>query len=81
MIRKIDISGEWEFRADEEMLGLDASYHTLGGDDTIILPSTTSLSKKGKPNTEAETGYLTDSYAYEGYAWYYKTVYPDRWPF
>lgn len=74
MIRKIDISGKWEFRADEEMQGLDASYHTLGGDDTIILPSTTSLSKKGKPNTEAETGYLTDSYAYEGYAWYYKTV-------
>ncbi|MBQ8297310.1 MAG: beta-glucuronidase [Ruminococcus sp.] len=74
MTNKINLSGEWGFRADEEMLGLEKEYYALGGNDTINMPSTTSISKKGKENPKAETGYLTDAYAYEGYAWFYKTV-------
>lgn len=74
MIHKIDLSGEWGFRCDEEKSGINKKYYALGGNDTITLPSTTAISKKGKPNPKAETGYLTDSYAYEGYAWYYKSI-------
>ncbi len=74
MINKIDLSGEWGFRADEEKLGIAEKYYIKGGNDRIFLPSTTAISKKGKPNTETEIEFLTDSYKYEGYAWYYKTV-------
>lgn len=74
MINKINLAGEWGFRADEVKSGLEKEYHALGGGDTINLPSTTSIACKGKPNPKIETGYLTDSYAYEGYAWFYKTV-------
>lgn len=74
MINKIDISGEWGFRADEDKVGIEKEYYLTSGNDTINLPSTTAISRKGNPNNAAETGYLTDSYAYEGYAWYYKTI-------
>lgn len=74
MINKIDLSGEWGFQLDEEKTGIADKFYELYGSDTIILPSTTSIAKKGKPNTNAETGFLTDEYAFEGYAWYYKTI-------
>jgi len=74
MINKIDLSGEWGFCADEEKLGIAEEYFKKGGNDRIYLPSTTAISKKGKPNPEIEIEFLTDSYKYEGYAWYYKTV-------
>ena len=74
MINKIDLAGEWGFRADEEMSGIGNKYYAMGGDDVITLPSTTAIAGKGKPNTKAETGFLTDSRAYEGYAWFYRTV-------
>lgn len=74
MLRKIDITGTWGFRADEERLGLEGGYFTLTPDDTIDLPSTTSMAKKGKINNKAEDGCLTDKYLYEGYAWFYRTV-------
>lgn len=72
MINKIDMSGEWGFRLDEAKTGIEKKFFEILGDDTIMLPSTTSISKKGKPNYAAETGFLTDSYAFEGWAWYYK---------
>lgn len=74
MIRKIDLSGEWGFRADEEMLGIKNEYFRLGANDSIILPTTTSIAHKGKPNPKAEEGFLTDSWAYEGNAWFYRTA-------
>lgn len=74
MLRKIDISGVWGFRADEELSGLDKRYSEKAPDDEIELPSTTSMQKKGRVNPKHEDGSLTDEYAYEGYAWYYKNV-------
>lgn len=74
MLYKIDLSGEWGFRPDEEKKGLLSQYYLLGGTDKITLPSTVSLSKLGRPNPKSETGFLTDAYAYEGYGWYYKTA-------
>lgn len=70
MITKIDISGEWQFRADGEMSG---SYLDKP-DDIIILPSTVSLSGKGRINNTREEYHLTDEHSFEGYAWYYKAV-------
>lgn len=74
MLRKIDITGTWGFRADEERLGLEKSFHTITPDDTIELPSTTSMARKGRVNTKAEDGCLTDTYLYDGYAWFYRTA-------
>lgn len=74
MLRSIDLSGVWGFRADEEMKGVGERFFDLDPDDEIVLPSTTSQQKKGNIDPEPEDGSLTDEYAYEGYAWYYKTA-------
>ena len=74
MIRKIDISGTWGFRADGEKKGIKAEYFTAAPEDTIELPSTTSIAKKGAPDAKHEDGSLTDPYLFEGWAWYYMTV-------
>ncbi len=74
MITKIDLKGDWGFRADEEMLGINEHFFSKEPNDTIILPSVTSLAEKGRINENREDGFLTDKYKYEGYAWYYKSV-------
>lgn len=74
MIKKINLSGKWGFRSDEEKSGIEKEYFIQQGNDKINLPSTTSLSGKGRVNSSAATGYLTEAYSYEGYAWFYKTV-------
>lgn len=74
MIRKIDLAGTWGFREDEAMSGLSGRYWESAPADSMELPSTTALQRKGRPNPKREPGYLTDSFAYEGYAWFYKTI-------
>ncbi|MBQ8959622.1 MAG: beta-glucuronidase [Ruminococcus sp.] len=74
MISKTDLSGSWGFRADEAMQGVSGRFWEIPPEDRIPLPSTTSAQRKGSPNTRREEGFLTDSYAFEGWAWYYKTV-------
>lgn len=73
MIARYDLSGVWELSL-AQMAGkqVPAAF-----DDTISLPGTTSLAKKGTPNPARETGFLTDAYAFEGQAWFRKTVYLD----
>ena len=72
MINKINLSGIWKFREDEQMKGIDEKYFMSVPDENILLPSTTSIEKKGRLNPERETGFLTDEYSYKGYAWYYR---------
>lgn len=74
MITKTDLSGSWGFRADEAMQGLSGRFWEQQPADQIPLPSTTSAQRKGSPNPKREEGFLTDAYAFEGWAWYYKTV-------
>ena len=74
MINKIDLSGEWGFRADEEMRGIGERYFNILPDDSIVLPTVTSLARKGRLNKKWEKGFLTDLYKYEGYAWFYRTI-------
>ena len=64
MLHTDDISGAWEFSFDK----------TDGYSDVIFLPDTTSHARKGKYNNSGETGHLTDTYAYEGSAWFKKSV-------
>lgn len=74
MLSKINLAGEWGFRCDEEKIGLANKFYELNADDVIDLPSTTSMAKKGRKNEKNEKDYLTDTYAYEGYAWFYKEI-------
>lgn len=69
MYKTIDLSGIWKFQLDEEKLGVNSTFN-----DTIILPGTTSYSKKGKKNEKAELGFLTEEYKFEGYAWFSRTI-------
>ncbi|MGN0435464.1 MAG: sugar-binding domain-containing protein [Wujia sp.] len=74
MISNISLSGEWNFELDAEKDGIKNKYYAKSLSDTIVLPSTTSISKKGKASDKKEIGFLTDPYAFEGYAWYQRKI-------
>jgi len=69
----LDLSGIWEFKLDEEKVGINDESAVVF-DDTITLPGSTSLAKKGKPNRNRETYFLTEVHKFEGHAWYRKKV-------
>lgn len=71
---KLSLHGTWGFRLDTEKQGLSSHYELQDFDDTILLPSTVSQSRKGIPHNRIETGYLTDPYEMSGYSWYRKTL-------
>ncbi len=75
MISHYDLTGVWDFSMAQMTAGTAPSAYI----DTISLPGTTSLAKKGIPNSARETGCLTDAYAFEGQAWFRKKIYlkPD----
>ena len=72
MIWKIDLSGDWELSLDPECKGEDLRYY-----ENIKLPNTTSNARKGKPNEARDTGYLTDTYSFSGWAWFRRTIDTD----
>ena len=63
MEKRIELAGEWRF-----------SFEKPDYNDTIMLPGTTAMAKKGKPNDKEETGYLTERYPYEGTAWFARKI-------
>lgn len=69
MIDYIDLSGSWEL-AMIEGRGADEVFSEgmPRMSDTIALPGTTSLARKGRPNNERAAGFLTDPYKFEGTA-------------
>ncbi len=69
MIGRIDLSGEWKLCLDKECTGENLIF-----DDTINMPNTTSNARKGEYNNKREEGFLTDTYLFEGWAWFSKTV-------
>lgn len=71
MFAQYDLTGIWDF----SMAQMQHGSVPTAFDDTISLPGTTSLAKKGIPNPRRETGFLTDAYAFEGQAWFRKQVY------
>lgn len=77
MITKINLSGEWglflesgKSFADEAVVSLELPLAS----DTIMLPGTTSAAAKGVLNTEIAEGCLTDEYAFEGIAYYFRNI-------
>jgi beta-galactosidase/beta-glucuronidase len=69
MYAKIDLSGIWDFQLDEKKQGVKRPLN-----DKIILPGTTSNSRKGKKNESVEIGSLTDEYKFEGHAWFSREI-------
>lgn len=69
MIGKIDLSGEWKLCLDKDCKGENLVF-----DDTINMPNTTSNARKGEYNSKREEGFLTDTYLFEGWAWFSKDI-------
>lgn len=65
-MNRIDLSGIWKLYMDSSCSGsVPITYN-----DEICLPDTTSHASKGSKSSERASGYLTDPYKFEGYAWY-----------
>lgn len=69
MITK-DLQGVWGLYLDAEKEYKEPPE----SNDTIYLPDSTAHAKKGIPNDEPTTDYMTDRYYFEGYAWYSRKI-------
>ena len=78
MKKTINLHGSWQFELDQEKTGIKDAFYRKDFSDTISLPGTTSMAKKGTYSEKRETGYLTDPYLFEGYAWYSKDISLDE---
>ncbi|MGD8778380.1 MAG: glycoside hydrolase family 2 TIM barrel-domain containing protein [Ignavibacteria bacterium] len=70
----IDLSGQWQFDIDTSNAGVENKWYMTDLNDSILLPGTTDLNKKGFLNTDTTTMHLNRVYKYEGAAWYRKKV-------
>lgn len=73
-MEKINLAGEWKFRLDYGKEGILKKFYSDDLEDTIYLPGTTAQQKKGEANPAKETGHLTETYHFEGYAWYSREI-------
>ena len=71
----IDLQGQWQFALDTADAGIKEQWYLSDLNDTILLPGTTDLNKKGFLNTDTSTMHLNRIYTYEGPAWYRKKVF------
>ena len=74
----MDLSGDWAFALGADKTGIEQGVFRSLPADTITLPGTTSIAKKGTPSDKKEIGFLTDPYLFEGYAWYAKEITLDK---
>lgn len=76
MIEKYSLSGEWRFAFDKEMKGEEKGFASpdVTFDDTMNLPSTTAIEKKGEQSSAAEIWHLAEVYPYSGAVWFSKKV-------
>lgn len=65
-----DLQGTWELYLDAKKQYSEPPK----GNDTIVLPDSTAHAKKGTPNQEPTTDFMTDQYYFEGYAWYSRRI-------
>ena len=78
MIKNLNLAGTWDFAMDPEKKGIDEHFYSKEFSDNIPLPGTISMAQKGTPSDVKETGFLTDPYLFEGFAWYAKEIDLDR---
>jgi hypothetical protein len=70
----IDLKGYWQFGIDTAAIGIQQNWFLSELKDSINLPGTTDLNKKGFLNEDTTTMHLSRVYKYEGAAWYRKKV-------
>lgn len=78
---KINLHGSWELLLDEGQQGIKECFYKSETPfpKQIQLPTTISEAKSSPRRDMASTDHLTDPYAFEGFAWYRKTVFlPDN---
>ncbi len=76
----LDLSGYWQFAVDTGKAGITEKWFSKDLTDSIMLPGTMDLNKKGSRNTDTTTMHLNRVYTYEGAAWYRKSVsIPREW--
>lgn len=78
MTKMYDISGLWKLRLDEKKEGVIKEFWREEMTDSIHLPGTTAQEGKGEKNEKRETGFLTEVYPFEGYAWFQREVTVDE---
>lgn len=70
----LDLTGTWQFAPDPENTGMQMAWYNTDFADSITLPGTTDLGRKGYRNTDTTTMHLNRLYRYEGVAWYRKKI-------
>ena len=76
----LDLSGSWQFATDTANAGITEKWFLKNLQDSIRLPGTMDLNKKGSRNTDTTTMHLNRMYTYEGVAWYRKAIsIPEDW--
>jgi hypothetical protein len=75
------LAGKWEFALDPNGAGVKEGWAGRTLPDSIDLPNTTDVARKGKLQERTEEAWkLTRRYPYEGLAWYRKTfTVPQEW--
>lgn len=78
--KTIDLSGTWQFSLDADSRGIEKKWFLNELSDSVQLPGTTDLNRKGILNRDTSTMHLNRVYRYEGAAWYQKEVFiPEDW--
>jgi hypothetical protein len=77
----LSLAGKWEFALDPNGAGTKEGWAGRTLPDTIDLPNTTDVARKGKLQQPTEEAWkLSRRYPYEGLAWYRKTfTVPQEW--
>ena len=70
----INLAGQWQFSLDSANVGIVQKWYMSGLEDTIELPGTMNLNKKGFLNHDTTTLHLNRLFRYEGPAWYRKKI-------
>jgi len=70
----IDLKGYWQLGIDTAKIGIQQKWFLSELTDSINLPGTTDLDKKGFINSDTTTMHLGRVFKYEGAAWYRKKV-------
>lgn len=70
----LDLTGTWQFAPDPDNTGMQMAWYNTDFADSITLPGTTDLGRKGYRNTDTTTMHLNRLYRYEGVAWYRKKI-------
>lgn len=73
-MKTVNLEGVWELYLDGEK----ACKIPPEGKDTIVLPDSTAHAQKGVEKTQPNTGFMTDRYYFEGYAWYSRTILAEK---